>query len=899
MQLLCENVARADGVLSNLPGTLVAWGESGNGQTNVPINLSEVSDLAGGLEHSLALRNDGTVVGWGKNTFGQVTVPADLIDVTAIAAGQIHSLALKRDGTVVGWGYYVATPPADLTNVVAIAAGWDFSLAVKHDGTVATWGEYSDLFTAVVPENLSNVVAAAAGFYHGLALRKDGTVVGWPSDVAGAQVPGGLTNVIAIAAGGFHSLALRQDGTVVTWGYGDATLLTVPAEATNICAIAACGGGGAHSLALRRDGTIVAWGANGSGQSSVPPGLTNVVGIGAGGSHSLALVGPAIRAQIHDIGVYETQPVLFTAEGVGRGPFEFQWQKNGTPLTGETNNTLIVPNLQIADGGDYRVVLYSAFGSITSSTAHLRVIPAAPVIIKAPQNLMRWVGGHVLFKTEATGLSPITFQWRKEATDIAGATSSRLNLLNLRPADSGTYSIVVSNSFGSAEASAILNVQVLPENTSLVAWGNNDFGQTNPPGTLSNVVAIAAGGYHGLCLNASGTVIGWGATNYGQSKIPPGLANVIAVSAGRDHSLALLGNGTVVAWGKNDFGQTNVPPGLTNVVAISCGMDQNLAMKADGAIVAWGSNVYGESNVPLTLTNAVAIAGGWSMSMALKEDGHVVVWGVDVDRNAMITPTLSNVVEIAAGGGFAAAIDEAMHLKAWGENGIGQTNVPQSASNVLSVSAKGPHGLAIRNGGSIFCWGSDANGQSTNVPPDLSGVVGISDGLSFSLAMKAPAPAIVTQPQNALLSFGEPAVFAVSASGAGPFSYQWKKDGSALPDATNSTFTIPNVQPGDLGCYAVVVSGLGGSTQSQVVGFMSGDAQSSSPLLRIAVDLNGTILTWDCWAADYLLESALTLDPGARWTNVLTQPSLHEGRQSVSLPASNNQSFFRLRKTGF
>ena len=44
----------------------------------------------------------------------------------------------------------------------------------------------------------------------------------------------------------------------------------------------------------------------------------------------------------------------------------------------------------------------------------------------------------------------------------------------------------------------------------VVAWGDNDSGQTNVPSGLSNVVAIAAGGYHSLALTAEGRVVAWG-----------------------------------------------------------------------------------------------------------------------------------------------------------------------------------------------------------------------------------------------------------------------------------------------------------------------------------------------------------------------------------------------------
>src|SRR6185295_8825029 len=54
--------------------------------------------------------------------------PAGLSNVTVIAAGDTHSLALKSDGTVVGWNG--ALVPAGLSNVTAIAAGRNFSLLI-------------------------------------------------------------------------------------------------------------------------------------------------------------------------------------------------------------------------------------------------------------------------------------------------------------------------------------------------------------------------------------------------------------------------------------------------------------------------------------------------------------------------------------------------------------------------------------------------------------------------------------------------------------------------------------------------------------------------------------------------------------------------------------------------
>ena len=77
----------------------------------------------------------------------------------------------------------------------------------------------------------------------------------------------------------------------------------------------------------------------------------------------------------------------------------------------------------------------------------------------------------------------------------------------------------------------------------VVAWGRNDYGETNVPPGLTNVVAIAGGGYHSLALQSNGVVVAWGAwddTDYGQTNVPPGLSNVVDIAGGGEHSLAII-----------------------------------------------------------------------------------------------------------------------------------------------------------------------------------------------------------------------------------------------------------------------------------------------------------------------------------------------------------------------
>jgi hypothetical protein len=127
--------------LSTCPIQAVEQGEVyGWGRIKLPNEtLGNITQIAAGSYHSLALKSDGSIVGWGSNYdysletyLGQAT-PPEGNDFIAIAAGYYHSLALRKDGSIIGWGddtYGQATPPAG-TGFIAIVAGLHNSLALR------------------------------------------------------------------------------------------------------------------------------------------------------------------------------------------------------------------------------------------------------------------------------------------------------------------------------------------------------------------------------------------------------------------------------------------------------------------------------------------------------------------------------------------------------------------------------------------------------------------------------------------------------------------------------------------------------------------------------------------------------------------------------------------------
>jgi alpha-tubulin suppressor-like RCC1 family protein len=246
--------------------------------------LSEVIQIGAGDRHAVALRQDGTVYAWGLRDHGEVgdgkptglravsalgpvRVPG-LEDITQIAVGPTHNLALRQDGHVLAWGSnndgelgngtrntgWTPTEVAGLDRVVWIAAGAGsmakgVSGAVRDDGTVWMWGSNTSsqfgtgegplapddaggrVLLPVIVKGATGAKRMSIGFGHVAALLRDGSLQMWGHDGWGQIGVGtsgfyqerpvkltGISNVAAVYLGASHSFAVRADGTLWIWG---------------------------------------------------------------------------------------------------------------------------------------------------------------------------------------------------------------------------------------------------------------------------------------------------------------------------------------------------------------------------------------------------------------------------------------------------------------------------------------------------------------------------------------------------------------------------------------------------------------------------------------------------------------------------------------------------------
>ncbi len=795
--------------------TLFAWGDNTYNQTNIPFGLTNATAIAAGPRHSLALLPDRTVVAWGDPGYGALDLPPGLSNVVAIAAGWGHNLALKTDGTITAWGINrsgQSTVPAGLTNALAIAAGENHSLAVVSNGLVMAWGDNSIRQTSV-PTGLSNVVAVAGGGYHSLALRRDGTVAAWGKAVDGQlSVPADLTNALAIAAGSYHSLALRDDGTVVAWGANNYGQSSVPAALSNVVSIAARL---ATSMALCGDGTVVMWGELLPCDTNLVAVLGNVTAIALGGAHRVVRLdngSPGITIQPTGQTVFSGTTTIFKVRAAGQPTLAYQWIHDGTNVPGATNVTLVLAEVRPEDAGDYSVLASNAVGSVTSAIAPLVVQETAPYWVRQPSDVTPFLGSTATLSSETEGSRPQSFQWFFNGTPMPNATNAQLLLLALRYTDSGAYSLLASNEFGSV-TSTNAQLTVVP----VAAWER--YGQLPPPAGTSNAVAIAAGRYHNLALKADGTVVGWTrSVNFGDfGQITPlaALSNVVAIALGAQQSYAIRHDRSVAAYGPDWGGVVSGPSGETSVLAIAAGHNENaphvVVLRADGTLRSWGPPSW-MTNFAATLTQIVAIAVGDGHALALRRNGTVVAWGWNEFGQTNVPPGLTHVVAISAGFYHSLALRADGTVAAWGRNLYGETQVPSDLTNAVAIAGGGFQSLALRNDGTLVFWG---RAEPYPMSGTLSNVTALSVTADEYMALIGDgSPAVTLQPRDQTASSGTTSVLGVFAAGIQTMAYQWLKDGAPIPGATAATLSLSNPTRRDSGVYSVTLSNVCGSTVS-------------------------------------------------------------------------------------
>ena len=158
-----------------------------------------------------------------------------------------------------------------------------------------------------------------------------------------------------------------------------------------------------------------------------------------------------------------------------------------------------------------------------------------------------------------------------------------------------------------------------------------EYGQVLVPERVGNanhadfvpVTQVAAGLYFTVALRQDGSVVAWGDNTYGQCVPPANLGRVVKIAAGRSHCIALREDGSIAVWGgitgadADNVRLAQVPAALKFAVDIAAGFRCNIGTDADGRVYVWGSLAGTQADKQLVPANLGSADRVWGIGRHL------------------------------------------------------------------------------------------------------------------------------------------------------------------------------------------------------------------------------------------------------------------------------------------
>ncbi len=774
---------------------------------------------------------------------GQTNNTLYLPNVTAADAGVYDVIISSFCGTITNSATLtVNTSPQIIFGPMSQTrcAGASVSFNVSAAGSGLTYQWWHDITPLPGQTNttlaLTNLAAADSGFYYAVVSSPCGTPVATAAQLT-VNTPPVLTPLGNVAA------CPNQ-------------LVTFQTTAT---------GTGPFTYVWRKNGAMIS-GATSNRLALTPATVfsvgtysVEVTGIcgAATNSASLILLTNTAATPLTSLTRCAGDVAGFSTVPSGSGPFTFVWRKDGVIIPGAANSFLILSSVALTDAGLYSVEVRGACQAVTNS-ATLAV--NALTTTSALTNIAACGGNTVSFATVPQGTGPFTFAWRKDGVLVDGATNATLTMSTVGLGDAGIYSVEVTGLCNSATNTAMLT---LLQNTTASAFSNATrcVGEpmgftTTPSGTgpfnivwrkngavltnetsatlsLAGVTTNEAGVYSVEVTGACNAVTNSASLFVNEPTTAAPLANT-TVCYGESVSFAAVSQGTgpfTFIWRKNGAaidGATNASLTFFNAAV---GDSATYAVEVTGMCNAVTNSA---TLLVRALTTAVALTdstrcAGESASFTTAPSGagpFTFVWRKDGlmlpgETNATlarssVTTNDAGVYSVEVTGSCNSVTNSATLVVNELTTATPLANGTVCAGDVVSfttvVHGTGPFAFTWRKDGEVIEGATNASLTISNATVVDSAtyaveITGQCNSVTNSAALTVRALTTATPMEDATRCVGESASFSTIASGTGPFTFVWRKDGVVMPDETNSSLSLPAVSTNSAGVYAVEVFG--------------------------------------------------------------------------------------------
>jgi hypothetical protein len=504
------------------------------------------------------------------------------------------------------------------------------------------------------------------------------------------------------------------------------------------------------------------------------------------------LVPPLITEQPQPVVVSASTPTNLSVVATGTAPLTYQWKFEGVLIPGATNSVLPLLNPQARDEGFYEVVVSNSVGTAKSGAVLVRVLLTGPRIISQPASVTAAAGSNITLNVTAGGSEPLRFQWYFEGTALPGATSSGLVLTNVQAVHTGSYQLVISNSFGTT-ASTEISLQVIPSaphflvqptsaavpaGSNYTLWasvrgtepiwyqwlrnGINILDAIGPSLTLSNVHPGLEGNYQLVATNVIGVstsrVAGIGVLGSAPVFTEQPVSRELLEGSTFSISSRAFGSPFTYQWffyGTNLPSQTNRQLLLSPVAASSVGPYYVVASNPFGRTTSSVAQVTINRSIVIEngLTNRVAVVGSdvtlslevsntvpvtysWQFNGSpLSETGSsLVLTNVEHSQSGYYRVSVANQSGSLLSTSRLSVVNPPSAVAAWGDNSANQTSAPADLEDAVAIAGGDYHSVALRLNGSVVGWGYNGNGQLA-APPGTPRLVSIAAGANHNVAI--------------------------------------------------------------------------------------------------------------------------------------------------------------------
>jgi len=515
----------------------------------------------------------------------------------------------------------------------------------------------------------------------------------------------------------------------------------------------------------------------------------------------------------------------FVVEATGTPPMFLQWYFfdgsifEGRAIPRATNATLTLPNVGLADTGQYWVTVSNTVGAVRSEEARLTVVPT----VTGPGSLVLSYGARV------AGLGAV-YALAKEVdgrmvvggyfTKINGV--ARTNLARLLPdgsVDPGFSPIVP------LDRGTVQSIAVEPDGQIIIGGlfdtvngtARNQLARLHPDGSLDETFAGPSTAFdviYAVAVQSDGGILAAGYVGHDLSRVIRFRADG---SPDPTFQVEAVGMNSIRAMVVQPDDKILVAGGFRSVNGVEClGIAR---LNPDGTLDASFAPGQGFRVDPIIYALGLQGDGRVLVGGYLQDSDGNVFHGMPLNADGAVDKTMAKVV--VDGGSV-----EAIAIQADGKVIIGGSFWGVSGYQRYGIARLNPSGSVDENfDPGMGLGGYDGFGvRAIVIQEDGKAVIGgefsTFDGILCNniarLNSDETLPKITAQPAAQTRFSGQVATFRVLASGPEPLRFQWLFNGAPLLDATNALLTLHEVRSTNAGTYSVVVASGHASLTSSV-----------------------------------------------------------------------------------